>query len=659
MSLPKFGPTGQTVYERSYRRVKPNGDLETWFDTVERVVDGNLALVPAEHIEPGEREALISMMRDFKVLPGGRHLWMSGVPGRQFIFNCHHAGWGEHPSEHFRFVFDQLMQGGGVGANYSTRYLDKYAEIPHEVDLHIVCDPSHPDYHEFAQDVSSTYSYEWGGAERFEDSREGWADALQRLLYAFWNGETELVIDVSLMRPRGSKIKTFGGTASGPGPLVEALLDISTLLNKRVGKKLTSMDAMMIDHYLANCVVSGNVRRSARMSIKHWADADIFDFISCKEDKKAHWSTNISVEIDDEFFKQLKSRGANHAKAVYAAAVAGMTTNGEPGFYNRTLAQVGELGEVASTNPCGEIPLEEWENCNIGHVNLDAFHHDHEGAKKAHRYMARYLVRATFADIPNERQQAVVAKNRRIGVGHFGYQGYVVKQGIRYSDSHRSPIIRQHLSEYRNVVRAAANDYAFALRIPAPIKVTTVAPTGSIAKMPGTTEGIHPIYGRHFIRRIRFAADDPILAKHAAKGLTIVDDIYAPNTKVVEFVTKDLLMQQVEDLGLDADYLIESADEIDLGDMLAIQAFYQEVYADNAVSFTVNLSPGRYTAKEVGNTLKHYLPRLKGTTIMVDESRELAPYERISREQYDAATTKTFVADGVDEACANGACPVR
>lgn len=690
---PAWGPTGEDVYQRSYRRAMANGDPEGWLDTIVRVVDGNLGLVDTKYHEKNEREKLIDLYYDMKALPGGRHLWMSGVPGRQFLFNCHRAGWTDNISTHYAFAFDQLMQGGGVGANYSNRYIKQYGAIKHPVAVHVTCDPDHANYDELVDMLSTDYSHEWNGSIRVEDSREGWIHALVSVLEAFWNGAEEIILDLSLIRHRGAPIKTFGGTASGPGPLAIMLTQVADLLSSRVGMRLVSLDHMVIDHHIANCVVSGNVRRSARMSIKHWADTDILDFINCKQDENLHWSTNISVEIDDAFFRALK-KGNAHAVEVYKATVTGMVRNGEPGFYNVSLASVGELGDVGSTNPCGEIPLENWENCNLGHVNLDSFYNDFEGACEAHRLMTRFLMRATFGDVVNPKQREVVDRNRRIGVGHFGFQGWLVKQGIRYSDSHRDNYVRKTLKDFYEVVRKEARRYAFELRIPEPIKVTTLAPTGTIAKLPGGTEGGQAIYARHFKRRIRFSTVDPNQIKqletYAEMGFDIEDCMYTPNTKVVTFYTKDPLVDKVAALGLDADSLVESTDEISLADMLAVQAMYQECWADNAVSFTVNVPAGNYqeqwfTAKALGvsmdtlglefkelylketetkaddvaSVLIHYLPKLKGTTLMVDGSRPQAPYERITQQEYENYQGNHVISDGINEECATGACPIK
>jgi adenosylcobalamin-dependent ribonucleoside-triphosphate reductase len=206
---PNFGPTGKLVYERTYSRPKPDGTKETWPETVRRVVDGNLALVDERFQLPNEREDLIRLMEEFKILPAGRHLWASGVPGRQYLFNCHVSHWGPKPSDHFEFTFMRLMEGGGVGANYSNKYLEDYPPIQHFLKVEIVCDPEHPDYEALraAGLLSERYSPDWPGAFSIEDSREGWAAALVDLIDTHYRRATlhyNRVYDVSRVRAAGA-----------------------------------------------------------------------------------------------------------------------------------------------------------------------------------------------------------------------------------------------------------------------------------------------------------------------------------------------------------------------------------------------------------------------------------------------------------------------
>jgi ribonucleoside-triphosphate reductase len=656
-----WGPIGREVYERTYSRTKPDGKKENWLETVTRTVDGNLALVSKKFHWKDEREQLIKLMLAFKLLPAGRHLWVSGVPGRQFLFNCHTAGWTDYLPDHYTFTFDELMKGGGVGANYSNKHIRKYSAVKHALDLHFVCNPNHADYEKLKPLLSKDYHHDWAGCTRIDDSREGWVKALKTILdAAFYATESRtIVLDVSLIRAYGSLIRGFGGTASGPYALVEMLTKIARLLAMRVGHKLVSLDHMLMDHYIAECVVAGNVRRSARMSIKHWKDEDIFDFIHCKEDKDrvAHFTTNISVEIDNAFFRAYH-RGDEWAKSVYKECIDGLYASGEPGFWNSSLSQVGEVDEVYCTNPCGEISMMPWENCNLGHVNLDAFYNDPEGAKLAFKLMARFLVRATFGDISNSLQREIVNRNRRIGVGFFGYQGWVCKQGIRYSESHRDYNIRSQLKDFYKAIKEEVQEYSHLLRIPCPIKLTTVAPTGTIAKLPGKTEGAQSLIAKWFVRRVRYANGDPRLAELIAKGFHAEPCVYTKDTTVISFWCKDRLVEEMEMLGMDTN-LVEDQSEVDIEDALAVQAMLQREFVDNSISFTVNLPDEGIAKKKLYHTVLRFLPELKGTTIIRGAGdRPQAPYQRITREEFENYSGPRMTSQGEME-CKGNACPVK
>lgn len=670
--------TGRVVYERTYSRPKPDGTKETWPETVERVVDGNLALVPEKYHLKGEREALIDLITEFKIIPGGRHLWASGVKGRQYLFNCHVSGWGEKLSDHFEFTCMRLMEGGGVGANYSNRYLERYPSLgggPYTV--HIVCDPGHPDYlkMEASGVLSKEYTSEWEGAFDVEDSREGWASALVDLVdtYGRQAKNKNRVYDVSRVREEGARLKTFGGRASGPLPLAKMLIEVSHILNNAYvnDRDVTGMHAMKIDHAIANCVVSGGVRRSARMAMMHWRDPQIFEFLKCKANGD-HWTTNISVVLDDEFFSQLERIEEYTAKGytvdmkallVLQALAEGMLHNGEPGFWNYSLSQGDEPNEVICTNPCGEITLEAWENCNLGHVNLAAF--DDWGGdevEEAHKYITRFLIRATYGDVTDPKQSEVLLRNRRIGVGHLGVASALAMLGVKFSEATENWWITEEIYHWAELVDLEAKDYAHQLRIPVPVKTRTVAPTGTIAKMVGVSEGIHPPFAKYYLRRIRFSMIDPeqweTCMDYANRGFHVEPSLTEENTMIVAIPTKDILMDQVIEAGYNPDEVVETPADLTLEDMLKFQAMYQEWWADNAVSFTANINPDDYTVDDIMDLIREYGPRLKGATIFPEKSFQQAPYERITKEEYEAASAKTVDAS-VDDECATGACPVR
>lgn len=678
-----FGPTGRAVYQRTYSREKPDGSFEIWPETVHRVAEGNLSLVYGKKEDwslavAAEYQRLVYYMTNFAIIPAGRQLWATGVPGRQFLFNCHVSGWGEKFSEHFAFTFMRLVEGGGVGANYSTKHFKHYGAPRRPVDLEIYIDPSHADYEKvkpYAVDRLPTNEY------TVEDTREGWADVLSWLIdivmsELYNNERIALEVDLSKIRPEGSPLVSSGGVAAGPAPLAKMLTEVCETLNEAwTAGELTPMHIMEMDHSISVGAVSGGKRRSARMSICHWDDDWVVEFIKSKEDGSKFWTTNISVEVDDEFFEQLDIPNS-WASVVHKGVTQAMLKNGEPGYWNSSLSKMGETGEIIATNPCGEIALEAWEACNLGHVNLDYFvdkdyalGYNWYAIKEAHELITRFLIRSTYADINDPRQRHIQDRNRRIGVGHLGVQAFFAKAyELKYTEvakQYDSGMVAPQglLRRLKATVRGTAHDYAFELRIPEPVKVTTVAPTGSVAKLPGTTEGISAIYARWFEQRIRFSLRDErefdMVSDYRAQGFKVEDDIYDKSgmTAVVVFPTENLLITQVRELGLDPE-LVESQEQISVEDMLEFQAFYQKYWADNAVSYTVNIPEGTVTWNELAELLRKYLPNLKGTTIMVDASREQAPYTRITEEEYAVADAKRQ-ADALDLECSTGACPIR
>ncbi|WP_370422534.1 ribonucleoside-triphosphate reductase, adenosylcobalamin-dependent [Streptomyces sp. QH1-20] len=663
--------TAETVFKRTYSRKKPDGSTESWPETVQRVVDGNLALVPERYHEKGEREALVELIQSFKFLPAGRHIKSSGV--NDFALNnCWASGWvSADPAEHFRFTLLRLAEGGGVGANYSSRYFHQFPIIENRVTVHIVCDPAHPDYLDLVEAgvISTEYDYEWAGAYSVEDSREGWAEALGDLIDTAHNPETRhenRVYDMSRVRGKGAPLRSFGGTASGPEPFARMMVEVGKILTDAAGWPMTGLDAMAIDHQIAMAIVAGGVRRSARMSIMAWDDPYIWEFLKCKADSAhAMWTTNISVEVDENFMLAVED-GQEHAVEVMKALAEGALKNGEPGFWNADLTAEGEVDGTYTTNPCGEATLTPWEPCNLGSVNLGAFVYngrtDSQGLYDAHRYATRYLIRATFAAVADPKSQEAISKYRRIGVGHLGFADYLFKQGIKYSKAPYNPRVRTDLKFFAQTVDQATIEYANELRIPVPIKKRVIAPTGTTSKLASVSgEGIHAPFAGYFLRRIRFSDLEPSekaqVEEYRKKGYKVEPCVYGANTSVVEIPTVDPLLAEHPELA-DA---FEHAGELSLVQMLAVQELYQELWADQAVSYTASVDPAKYDQDDVARVMLGYMPTLKGTTIFPEMSRPQTPYERISKGRYldEVAIVGEAASDtGYDEVCASGACPI-
>ncbi|MDP4688745.1 MAG: hypothetical protein NWS14_03370, partial [Pontimonas sp.] len=364
------------------------------------------------------------------------------------------------------------------------------------------------------------------------------------------------------------------------------------------------------------------------MSIVDWRDPQVMEFINCKADHMHHWTTNISVEIDSSFIRGVQT-GDEHALRVFHAVVKGMWANGEPGFTNTEAASVGETGDVRSSNPCGEIFLEEGESCNIGSVDLDAFGTDDAGAIEAFRLMARFLIRATLVKPYQEITAEVEAMNRRIGVGFLGMQGWAAAHGVKYSDIPESALLAAKLETFRDEIRAEADRYCDQLEINRCIKVTAIAPNGTISQLRGTQPGLHAVLARHAWRRVRYTVGDPRIAEAEARGLMVEPCIYASNTMVVRYPLRDTILDKYDES------LIEQTSDVSLDRQLAVLAFVTDNFCSgtdgNAVSFTANLD--RETLGDVSEAervIAKWLPHVKGLTVFPNESRPQSPYEVIT-----------------------------
>lgn len=668
-----WGPSGQTVYERTYSRTKKDGVKERWEETCRRVADGNMAFVAgsdrtrwtAEQVV--EAEDVFRHLLDFRLLPGGRHLWATGATGAEFVSNCFLAPTDVLLSRHISFLFERLMEGGGVGSNYSHG-MNFHRDQFHwgGYDLHFVCDPTHQDYDKLVKAgiISADYHYGYMHAVEVHDSREGWAAAAAMICdditdaWAASGEKVTLVLDLSSVRPEGSEIKTFGGKASGPTTLAVSLVKMCDILNNprwRSDGMMSKVQLMEIDHALSECVISGGVRRSARMSMLRWDDEEIFDFIHCKEGADAQYTTNISVIIDDAFQDALRNDD-DHAHDVLDELLKGMHRNGEPGWFHIDNANRDGKRTVVGTNPCGEVILEEGEACVIGHVNIAAFNSlSGPECLHAHTLMTRFLLRATEAQQPDELTAKIVAKNRRIGVGHVGVQTYLTRKGLRFDDDNA---IAAQLSLAKDVVDRAALQYATQLGIPVPVATTTMAPTGTVAKLPGVSEGIAPIPYLHYERRIRFNILDSDqvkrLAELEAEGYEIETCQYdkTGKTKIVVQPSRASILE------IDWNGVAESGADMPPEQLLRVQSMYQQFYVDNAISVTVNFNPDRYSVDQLRDSILPFIDELKGITVYPDKSRPQSPYTPITRGEYEKALARV-TGDGVDGECKGNSCPVK
>ena len=474
-----WGPLGYVTYKRTYSRLREDlGRTEEYHETVERCV--NAVLRYGGRFNQEEAEKLFEYIYQLKCTPPGRMFWQLGTStveriGGDSLNNCWMVV--VNTPEAFCFAFDQLMLGGGVG----------FSILPHHV------------YKLPAVKRNVTITRRDGGDVDFivPDNREGWVELLRRVLNALFVTGRSFTYSTHCVRGKGELIKGFGGIASGPGELIKGINQIVGILSKRAGKSVRPIDALDVMNIIGSVVVSGNVRRSAQLAL---GATDDEAFLSAKRWTKGvpNWRAMSNNSVAKNDFEDLP-----------ATFWLGYEGDGEPyGLVNLDLMrQCGRLAdgpgyrtnlEIAGVNPCGEQSLEDRECCDLFEQYLPRLLTLEEFVTAA---QLGYKVCKTVLQLPYSwpETETVVRKNQRIGLGvsgfcqapHFGADDYTaVYRAVEELDR-----------EYSREIKASES-----------IRLTTVKPSGTVSLLPGVTPGVHPAYSRYYIRRIRFSANDPIVA---------------------------------------------------------------------------------------------------------------------------------------------------
>lgn len=419
-----------------------------------------------------------------------------------------------------------------------------------------------------------------------EDSREGWADLLQKSTLALMTGAGIGVV-YSDIRGEGKTIRKTGGQSTGPIALMQML--------NEAGRG----------------IMQGGSRRSAIWAGLHWNHPDIMKFVHIKD-----WSqevkdlkskdfnfpatldgTNISVILDDEFFEAYnneKHEQYSLAQNVYWETVRQMLKTAEPGFS----IDVGENKNENLRNACTEITSKDDSDiCNLGSINLSRIENVTEMERIVELSTSFLLAGTVYSDVPYSQVDKIRSKNRRLGLGLMGIHEWLLKNGQKYG---KNDELQKYLEIFATSTKIA-HKYAKEWDLSKPIKTRAIAPNGSIGIISETTTGIEPIFCISYKRRY---------LKHTTWNYQYVID---PTAK------------RLIDSGIEPD-IIEDAYSIDFERRLSFQAWIQK-YVDHAISSTINLPQwgsevnNESKVREYGNILMKYLPELRGVTMYPDGAR--------------------------------------
>ena len=640
---------GEITFLRTYSRKKQDGTKETWADVCERVINGMYSL-QKDHCRKnrlpwngakGQASAKEAFDRLFnlKWTPPGRGLWIMGTPlvnqhkNSAALQNCAFVSTSEmtrdNPSEPFAFLMEASMLGIGVG--FDDKGADKDFAI----------------YEPNKGTITHVIS----------DDREGWAIATSELINSYLKPDQNYIeFDYSLVRPYGSVIATFGGTASGPEPLEKLHKAIKKKFTGRAGEKLTSVDIADIGNLIGVCVVSGNVRRSAELFIGKNTE----EFLNLKnsetfpernsydpENPGWGWMSNNSIET---------TVGADISNIVD-----GIALNGEPGViwmdmsrkYGRLIDPPNNKDwRVSGYNPCAEQSLESYECCTLVETYLNR-HESLEDYKRTLKFAYLYAKTVTLLPTHWEKTNAIMQRNRRIGASMSGI--------ANFADNHGIPKLREWMDEGYEVIKRYDNIYSEWFGIRESIKMTTVKPSGTVSILAGESPGVHwTPGGKYFNRAIRFANDDPMLPLFRMANYRVEPASESPDTTSVVFFPIKSDAKRAER-------------DVTIFEKMAIASVAQRYWSDNSVSVTISFD-SETEQKHVGTVLHMYDGQLKTVSFLPSGNFTYPqmPYTQITEEEYkEEGENKLFpidfsgvyagmAADAIGENyCSTSACEVR
>ena len=619
---------------RYSRYLDDKGRREHWPETVNRYFD-----FMSKHLQDKHNYTLTQPLRDelqkavtqLEVMPSMRSIMTAGdALERQNVagYNCSYL-----PIDDPK-AFDEAMYillcGTGVGFSVEQKYVSKLPEIP--VDL-----------------------YNSGTVINVKDSKEGWAKALRQVLALLYAGEVPKW-DVSGVRPAGARLKTFGGRASGPEPLVDLFKYVVAKFRGATGRKLTSLEAHDILCKIGEVVVVGGVRRSAMISLSDLSD-----------DRMAHakagnwWDGNgqralannsaiYEVKPDvGKFMREWSSIYESHS--------------GERGIFNRYASELQaaksgrrELGKEWGTNPCSEIILRPYQFCNLSSVIVRSDDSVDTLRNKVRLATILGTFQSTMTNFPYLRKvwQTNTEDERLLGVSMTGILDNAL---LNDPDDAYLPTI---LEDFKDVAIATNAEFADAIGINRSAAITAIKPEGTVSQLTGTASGIHPQHSQYFIRRVRSDNKDPLTDFLKAQGFPSEACVMKPDsTTIFSFPMR------VEEGAV----LREDLNAIK---HLRLWLLFQRHYCEHKPSVTISVTETEWP--EVGAWVWNNFDEITGVSFLPMDggTYRQAPYEAMTEEEYHAMVAAMplgidwdKLVEGTDNvegaqtlACTAGACEI-
>lgn len=635
---PPFGfeGVGEFTYLRTYAREKADGTQEKWEETVQRVVEGTFQM-EKEHMKGhdlpyDEDEAqhaaqeMFGMIFNHKFFPPGRGFQVQGsdVIRKKKLYaalnNCAFVSTQDmvvDPITPFTFLMDMSMLGVGTGFDTHNFKEFKVYHATEPAELFVV-----------------------------PDTREGWVKAYEMLLRSRFYGTHRVEFDFSKVRKAGEKLKTFGGVASGAGPLEEMLRRVNEEFDRCINDRGGYVDSELItniNNCAGKCVSSGNVRRTAEVAL---GDPDDEEFVVLKDYERKPYRAAYGWVSNNSLYAQV---GMDYDRKFYGKSYGDMIKdNGEPGlFYLEQSQQYGRMADppnwkdirAKGANPCLEQTLEPYEMCCLVEV-FPVNCKDVSEFTKVSRMAFRYAKIASLGLSHYPQTAEVQRRNRRIGTSLSGIAQFhekIATMGWKpYFDD--GEYGTEDWTEVEKVAIDWCNAGYYAIQeedealskmydVARSIKTTSIKPSGTVSLVAGATAGIHRPVSRFYKRHVRVGKGASVLDLLGKLGIEAIDPSTDPdsqeaaNVVIVPFVVNSRC--------------IKSEMECTIEEQFRMIKLYQMFWADNNVSATIKFN--REDAHQIPGLLRKYDRFIKGVSFLCNDTTayKYLPYEPITEDQYN------------------------
>lgn len=599
MNKNEMSPYQTYISKSRYSRfLDKEGRREHWpetvgryFDFMEKHLQKNHGYVLTEVLRGRLQEAVTAL----EVVPSMRSIMTAGdALERQNVagYNCAYLTIDDPKS------FDEsmyiLLCGTGVGYSVEQKYVNKLPEVPEVL-------------------------YNSNTVIGVKDSKEGWAKALRQVFALLYAGEIPKW-DVSAVRPAGARLKTFGGRASGPEPLVDLFKYVIAKFKGAVGRKLTSLEAHDILCKIGEVVVVGGVRRSAMISLSDLGDDNM------AKAKAGNWwdgngqraLANNSAVYDvkpsvGQFMREWSSIYESHS--------------GERGIFNRYASELQvskngrrETGKEWGTNPCSEIILRPFQFCNLSSVIVRPEDTEETLLDKIEMATILGTFQSTMTNFPYLRKiwQQNTEEERLLGVSMTGPLDNLL---LNNPDDENLPKLLERLKQH-----AVDTNKLFAadIGINASVAITAIKPEGTVSQLSNTASGLHPQHSEYFIRRVRSDNKDPLTDFLKIQGFPSEACVMKPgSTTIFSFpmkVKEGALLR--EDLSAEKH--------------LKLWLVYQRHYCEHKPSVTISVKEDEWPI--IGAKVWEHFDEITGVSFLPMDggTYRQAPYEAITEAEYVA-----------------------